>query len=143
MTSDLTFRAMEDDDVGAVIALWQSCGLTRPWNDPGKDIAFARGKANSEILVGLMDARVISSIMVGHDGHRGSFYYVAVDPTFQRRGIGAATIRAGEQWLKERGVWKVNLLVRQDNIDVKTFYEELGYEVNAVMSMGQRFIEDK
>jgi len=143
MTSDLTFRAMGDDDVGAVIALWQSCGLTRPWADPGKDIAFARGKANSEILVGLMEARVISSIMVGHDGHRGSFYYVAVDPKFQRRGIGAATIRAGEQWLKERGVWKVNLLVRQDNIDVKAFYEELGYEVNAVMSMGQRFIEEK
>jgi hypothetical protein len=134
---------MEDDDVGAVIALWQSCGLTRRWNDPGKDIAFARGKANSEILVGVIDRQVISSIMVGHDGHRGSFYYVAVDPNFQRRGIGAATIRAGERWLKERGVWKVNLLVRQDNIDVKAFYEELGYEVNAVMSMGQRLIDGK
>jgi ribosomal protein S18 acetylase RimI-like enzyme len=143
MTSDLTFRAMDDDDVGAVIALWQSCGLTRQWNDPRKDIAFARGKANSEILVGLIEKRVISSIMVGHDGHRGSFYYVAVDPKFQRRGIGAATIRAGEQWLKAHGVWKVNLLVRQDNIDVKAFYEELGYEVNSVMSMGQRFIEEK
>jgi ribosomal protein S18 acetylase RimI-like enzyme len=143
MASEPNFRALEEEDVAAVIALWQSCGLTRPWNDPAKDIAFARGKTNSEVLVGLIDARVISSIMVGHDGHRGSFYYVAVDPKFQRRGIGAATIRAGERWLKERGVWKVNLLVRQDNIDVKAFYEELGYEVNAVMSMGQRFIGEK
>ena len=143
MTDEINFRPLEEDDVEAVVALWQSCGLTRQWNDPRKDIAFARGKANSEILVGLSKARLVSSIMVGHDGHRGSFYYVAVDPKFQRRGIGAATIRAGEQWLKERGVWKVNLLVRQDNIDVKAFYEELGYEVNAVMSMGQRFIEGK
>jgi ribosomal protein S18 acetylase RimI-like enzyme len=79
--------------------------------------------------------------MVGHDGHRGSFYYVAVDPLLQRRGIGAATIRAGERWLKERGVWKVNLLVRQENLDVRAFYEELGYEVNEVMSMCQRIIE--
>ena len=141
MTAELQFRPMEDEDVGAVIGLWQSCSLTRPWNDSRKDIAFARGKTNSEILVGLIGAQVVSSIMVGHDGHRGSFYYVAVDPKFQRRGLGAATIRAGERWLKERGVWKVNLLIRQDNLDVRTFYEELGYEVNAVMSMGQRFID--
>jgi ribosomal protein S18 acetylase RimI-like enzyme len=143
MTGEMQFRALQDEDVGAVIALWQSCGLTRPWNDPRKDIAFARGKPNSEVLVGLIGTQVISSIMVGHDGHRGSFYYVAVDPKFQRRGIGAATIRAGERWLKERGVWKVNLLVRQDNMDVRAFYEELGYEVNAVMSLGQRFIDEK
>ncbi|HKG74660.1 MAG TPA: GNAT family acetyltransferase [Aestuariivirgaceae bacterium] len=143
MADELVFRALEEHDMEAVVALWQSCGLTRQWNDPRKDINFARGKANSEILVGLSGTRVVSSIMVGHDGHRGSFYYVAVDPKFQRRGIGAATIRAGEKWLKERGVWKVNLLVRQDNMDVKAFYEELGYEVNAVMSMGQRFIEGK
>jgi ribosomal protein S18 acetylase RimI-like enzyme len=143
MTDELVFRALEEDDIEAIVALWQSCGLTRQWNDPRKDINFARGKANSEILVGLSETRVVSSIMVGHDGHRGSFYYLAVDPEFQRRGIGAATIRAGEQWLKERGVWKVNLLVRQDNMDVKAFYEELGYEVNAVMSMGQRFIDGK
>ena len=25
-----------------VIALWQACGLTRPWNDPAADIALAR-----------------------------------------------------------------------------------------------------
>ena len=143
MRDELVFRALEDNDIEAVVALWQSCGLTRQWNDPRKDINFARGKANSEILVGLSGTGVVSSIMVGHDGHRGSFYYVAVDAKFQRRGIGTATIRAGEQWLKERGVWKVNLLVRQDNMDVKAFYEELGYEVNAVMSMGQRFIDGK
>ena len=139
----MEIRSFAEADEEAVIRLWERCGLTRPWNDPRKDIAFARGKANSEILVGLSKARLVSSIMVGHDGHRGSFYYVAVDAKFQRRGIGTATIRAGEQWLKERGVWKVNLLVRQDNIDVKAFYEELGYEVNAVMSMGQRFIDGK
>jgi ribosomal protein S18 acetylase RimI-like enzyme len=141
MTGDVRFRALEDGDIPAVIALWQACGLTRPWNNPAKDIAFARGKPNSEVLVGVIGDQVLSSIMVGHDGHRGSFYYVAVDPFLQRRGIGAATIRAGERWLKERGVWKVNLLVRRENLDVRAFYEELGYEVNEVMSMGQRIIE--
>ena len=50
--------------------------------------------------------------MVGHDGHRGMFYYLAVDPARQRRGLGRAAVRAAEAWLAARGVWKVNLLVR-------------------------------
>ena len=141
MRSKIKFRAIVDEDVGAVIALWKSCGLTRPWNNPEKDIAFARGKPHSDILVGATDGKVVASIMVGHDGHRGSFYYVAVDPKYQHHGIGQALIRAGEEWLKERGVWKVNLLIRQENADVQGFYKRLGYEVNEVMSMGQRLIE--
>lgn len=142
MIGEIEFRSMTDQDVAAVTALWQSCGLTRAWNKPEKDIAFARGKPHSDILVGSIDGKVVASIMVGHDGHRGSFYYVAVEPEHQRHGIGAQLIRAGEKWLKDRGVWKVNLLIRQENSDVRGFYERLGYEVNEVMSMGQRLIED-
>ena len=133
---------MREADTRELIALWEACGLTRPWNKPEKDIAFARGKDQSDILVGVIEGRIVASIMVGHDGHRGSFYYVAVAPPFQGKGIGSLLIREGEKWLKERGVWKVNLLIRQENSDVQSFYEQLGYEVNKVMSMGQRLIED-
>jgi ribosomal protein S18 acetylase RimI-like enzyme len=142
MTGVIEFRAMQDADTGEVISLWRSCGLTRPRNKPEKDIAFARGKPHSDILVGTIEGKVVASIMIGHDGHRGSFYYVAVDPVHRRRGIGARLIREGERWLKERGVWKVNLLIRQENADVQTFYKQLGYAVNEAMSMGQRLIED-
>jgi ribosomal protein S18 acetylase RimI-like enzyme len=142
MSDRLEFRAMQDDDLPSVIALWEACGLIRPWNRPDKDIAFARGKEQSDVLVGLMGGAVIASIMVGHDGHRGSFYYVAVAPEHQGQGIGRLLIREGENWLRDRGVWKVNLLIRQENAGVQGFYEQLGYEVNKVMSMGQRLIED-
>ena len=142
MSAKLQFRPMRNEDVKAVVALWDACGLTRPWNKPEKDIAFARGKEQSDVLVGVVDGEVVASIMVGHDGHRGSFYYVAVAPKHQGRGIGTRLIREGEKWLRERGVWKVNLLIRQENASVQLFYEQLGYEVNKVMSMGQRLIED-
>lgn len=142
MSESPKFRAMLDEELPAVIALWEACGLTRKWNKPDKDIAFARGKEQSDVLVGVLDGEVIASIMVGHDGHRGSFYYVAVAPKHQGRGIGRLLIREGENWLKQRGVWKVNLLIRQENADAQGFYEQLGYEVNKVMSMGQRLIED-
>jgi ribosomal protein S18 acetylase RimI-like enzyme len=128
MTSgNFTVRSIADGEEAAVIALWQACGLTRPWNDPAADLAFARGKPASDVLVGLTGGRIVASAMVGHDGHRGTMYYVSVDPTCRGRGLGAELVRAAEAWLKARGVWKVNLLVRIGNEPVLGFYAEQGY----------------
>ena len=129
MTSDnLTIRPIADGEEEAVIALWQACGLTRPWNDPATDLAFARGKPGSDVLVGLADDRIVASAMVGHDGHRGTMYYVSVAPAEQGHGYGRQMVAAAEAWLKARGVWKTNLLVRTGNEAVLGFYRELGYE---------------
>ncbi len=135
------FREIEDRDVERVVKLWQDCGLTRPWNDPYKDIFFARDGQHSTVLVSEVDGRIIASVMAGHDGHRGMLYYVAVAPTHQRQGLGNQAVRAAEAWLGKQGVWKVNLLVRAENEAVKGFYEALGYEVSPVMCMARRIVE--
>ena len=122
----------------AVAALWRKCGLTRPWNDPYRDIAFARSGEASTILVGEAEGCMAASVMTGHDGHRGMLYYVAVDPSLRGKGIGKAAVRAAESWLGDRGVWKINLLVRAENAEVRGFYEKLGYEVSPVMCMARR-----
>jgi ribosomal protein S18 acetylase RimI-like enzyme len=136
------FRDMEDRDVEAVIALWQACGLTRPWNDPRKDIAFARQGNASTILVGEEGSTLVASAMVGHDGHRGMLYYVAVAPAHQGQGIGKRAVKAAEAWLGRQGVWKINLLVRSENDKVRGFYEALGYEVSPVFCMARKIIPD-
>jgi len=118
---------LEDRDIDAVVALWERCGLTRPWNDPRSDIAFARKSANAVILVGKDGNAVVSTAMAGHDGHRGWFYYVAVDPDRQGRGLGRAIMAASEAWLRQQGVEKAQLLVRAGNEKVRAFYEALGY----------------
>ncbi|MEI7597697.1 MAG: GNAT family acetyltransferase [Aestuariivirga sp.] len=137
-----SFRDITDADVEAVVALWQACGLTRPWNDPYKDISFARRSENATVLVLAHDGHIVASAMAGHDGHRGVLYYVAVDPARQRQGLGKAAVRAGEEWLRARGVWKVNLLVRDENAAARGFYEALGYGVNPVISMARTIIEN-
>lgn len=35
----MQIRACQEPDEQQVVALGQACGLTRPWNDPYKDIA--------------------------------------------------------------------------------------------------------
>lgn len=132
------FHEVQDVNLESVVRLWKACELTRPWNDPYKDIQFARDSENSTVLVGVFEERVVAAVMVGHDGHRGVLYYLAVDPAFQKRGFGKATVAAAEAWLRERGVWKINLMVRSENEKAGRFYERLGYAVNPVLSFGKR-----
>ena len=134
----LAFRELQDVNLENVVSLWKDCELTRPWYDPYKDIKFARESATSTVLVGIFEERVVAAVMVGHDGHRGVLYYLAVDPEFRKRGFGKATVAAAEAWLRERGVWKINLMVRSENERAGRFYERLGYEMNPVTSFGKR-----
>ncbi len=129
MSAALAIAPLADADIDAVVALWEACGLTRPWNDPRADIALARRGANSAILVGRRGAAVAATVMVGHDGHRGWLYYVAVDPAAQRGGVGRAIMTAAEDWLRLRSIAKAELLIRAENEAVQRFYQALGYAV--------------
>lgn len=124
----LTIADIRDADVATVIALWQACGLTRPWNDPAADIALARRGPHSTILIGRDDGAIIATAMVGHDGHRGWVYYVAADPALRGRGYGRAIMEAAEDWLRAAGIAKLQLLVRRENAGVAAFYQSIGYE---------------
>jgi ribosomal protein S18 acetylase RimI-like enzyme len=124
----LSIAAIGDADVAAVIALWQRCDLTRPWNDPAADIALARRGPNSTILIGRDGDAVVATAMVGHDGHRGWVYYVAVDPDRRCSGYGRAIMNAAEEWLLQAGIAKLQLMVRSDNARVQAFYESIGYD---------------
>jgi ribosomal protein S18 acetylase RimI-like enzyme len=67
--------------------------------------------------------------MIGHDGHRGWLYYVAARPTSRSKGVGRRMVQAAEDWLRQRGIVKAQLLVRETNTKVVGFYEHLGFEV--------------
>ena len=127
MSAVLDIAAIGDADIPGVIALWQRCGLVRPWNDPEADIALARRNANAEILLGRDGDTIAASVLVGHDGHRGWVYYVSVDPDHQRKSFGRAIMAAAEDWLRTRGIEKLQLMVRGDNTQVQAFYESVGF----------------
>ena len=123
----LAIAPIVDADVATVIALWQACGLTRPWNDPAADIALARRGPNSTILIGRADDNIVATAMVGHDGHRGWVYYVATDPDRRAKGFGRAIMDAAEDWLRAAGIAKLQLLVRRENAKAGAFYQSIGY----------------
>ena len=124
----LSIAPIGDADVADVIALWQACGLTRPWNDPAADIALARRGPNSTVLIGRDGSTIVATAMIGHDGHRGWVYYVAVDPDRRGQGHGRAIMKAVEDWLRAADIPKLQLLVRRDNAKAGAFYQSIGYE---------------
>jgi ribosomal protein S18 acetylase RimI-like enzyme len=133
MTSALHIRLYEDADYENVVALWDKCGLLRPWNDPAEDIALCQRTASSELWVGVFGKNedpttLVATIMTGSDGHRGWLYYLAVDQKFQRNGFARAMVRYAEDWLAGQGIRKVELMIRDDNEPVRAFYERVGYE---------------
>jgi ribosomal protein S18 acetylase RimI-like enzyme len=126
----LTIRSATAKDEAEIIELWRSCDLVASYNDPVADFRFAKTGACSDVLVAEDEAgRISGSVMVGHDGHRGWLYYVASANNARGRGVGRKIVAAAEQWLRERGVVKAQLMVRETNTGVVSFYEHVGYEV--------------
>ena len=144
MTSSPTLhiRPYHAADEAAVVALWHTCGLTRPWNDPHLDIARKLTTQPELFLVGTIAAEVVATAMVGFDGHRGWVYYLAVAASHRKLAIGRALMHEAERLLMERGCPKLNLQVRSTNAEVIAFYRGLGYAQDDVMSLGKRLIAD-
>ncbi|ERK15488.1 Acetyltransferase YpeA [Serratia fonticola AU-P3(3)] len=94
-------------------------------------------------LVAEVGGEVVGSVMGGYDGHRGSAYYLGVHPDYRGRGIANALINRLEKKLIARGCPKIQLMVREDNDTVIEMYEKLGYEIQAITSLGKRLIEDQ
>jgi ribosomal protein S18 acetylase RimI-like enzyme len=138
----MQIRPFQPRDEPAVIALWEQCGLTRPWNDPRKDIARKVAVQPELFLVGLQDGRIMATVMAGYEGHRGWVNYLAVAPEHRSRGFGQALMAEVERLLVERGCPKVCLLVRTSNTPVLEFYRSLGYAQDEAVSLGKRLIDD-
>ncbi|UCF82765.1 MAG: GNAT family acetyltransferase [Desulfobacteraceae bacterium] len=134
----LLIRSFLTSDESDVIDLWHRCNLVVPQNDPRKDIA-AKLKVQPELfIVGVISERIVSTAMAGYDGHRGWVYYLAVDPDYQRKGIGRQMMEKVEKSLRELGCQKINVQVRSSNESVVSFYKHLGFSNDDVIGLGKR-----
>lgn len=133
-------RTFRPDDTRSVVELWETAGLTRPWNDPYQEIDLKLAVDDGLFLVAEDEGRIIGTAMGGYDGHRGWIYSVAVVPDHRGRGIGTGLVSELEARLAAMGCVKVNLQVRTDNTEVIDFYHHLGYGDDHVIGLGKRLM---
>lgn len=124
----MQIRDLTTANIGATTSLWVRAGLTRSWNPPELDLQRALDGGTSTVLGAFDNDRLIGTVMVGHDGHRGWVYYLAVDESQRGTGLGRQLMSTAENWLRKHGAVKVQLMVRSTNEAVLGFYEHLGYE---------------
>lgn len=139
----MLIRPYQPADEQAVVRLWERAGLTRPWNDPRKDIQRKLTVQGEWFLVGVQNEQIVASVMAGYDGHRGWINYLAVDPDHRRAGHGRAIMDHATQVLHDAGCPKINLQIRRDNLQAIAFYESIGFKEDAVVSFGKRLIPDE
>lgn len=133
----IEFRSAQQIDREAVIALWQACGLTRPWNPPENDFNVALTNATSDIILGHASGELVGCVMVGFDGHRGWVYYLGVASQHRKAGYGRALMDAAEDWLAKMGARKIQLMVRHDNGPTIAFYKSLRFDEQSVITLGK------
>ena len=133
------FQVADED---AVVALWQRCGLIRPWNDPRKDIRRELCVRPDLFLVGVLEGEVVATAMAGYEGHRGWISYLGVAPEHRRKGFGRAMTTEAERLLRGAGCPKINLQIRAANGEVIAFYRRIGFIEEDVLNMGKRLEED-
>jgi ribosomal protein S18 acetylase RimI-like enzyme len=138
----MLIRPYEESDELQVVRLWAECNLTRPWNNPQKDIARKLKVQRELFLVGVKNGQVIATAMAGYDGHRGWINYLAVALAQRHEGHAAALMSRIESLLVEAGCPKINLQVRESNAEAVEFYRHMGYAKDEVVSYGKRLIPD-
>jgi len=135
-------REYAEKDQTQVVELWKKCGLTVPQNNPYKDIDRKLKVDPDLFLVGEIDKKIVATVMGGYEGHRGWINYLAVDPVYQKQGLGKQIMAVVENRLKDKGCPKINLQVRESNIDAIKFYMAIGFDVDKVVGLGKRLEKD-
>ena len=138
----MEIRPYRESDQEAVVELWRECGLVVAWNDPASDIRRKLRVQREMFLVGLLDSKLVATVMAGYEGHRGWINYLAVKPEFRKQGLGRRLMDEAEVRLIAAGCPKINLQVRKSNPDAVAFYERIGYSSDDVVSMGKRLVKD-
>ena len=139
---EILIRPYQSKDREQVVALWRTCHLVVPWNDPEDDIMTKQAFQPDLFFVGLLDGKIRATVMAGFEGHRGWINYLAVSPDLRREGIGRRMMEEAKARLRDLGCPKINLQIRSSNTGVIEFYKRIGFSVDDVVSMGKKLKPD-
>lgn len=126
----MKIEKMTINDYDKVYALWLSCkgiGLNS-LDDTRVGIDRFINRNPDTCFVAMDNKRIVGAILVGNDGRRGYIYHTAVEPEYQRKGIGKALVDKSMEALNEIGINKVALVAFKQNETGNKFWNKMGFE---------------
>ena len=86
-------------------------------------------------FVAEVDARIVASLMAGHDGRRGYIQHLAVDPEQRNQGIAGRLLEHCLQALLDQGIAKSHVHVLNSNELGRDFWSRRGWTHRAEIEM--------
>jgi ribosomal protein S18 acetylase RimI-like enzyme len=134
----VTVKPYCDHDLEGIDALWREAFPDDQPRHRAEVVIPAKLAFQPDLLLVARDQdRVVGSVMVGYDGHRGWINRLAVLKSRRAQGVGALLMREAEDRLGALGCRKINLQVRASNRGVVDFYRSLGYDLEERISMSK------
>jgi N-acetylglutamate synthase-like GNAT family acetyltransferase len=84
-------------------------------------------------LLAEREGRLAGCVYVELRGERGYFGLLAVDPTFQRAGLGSNLVEAAENYCRSAGCVFMDLTIVNLRKELPSFYAQRGYEENGTL----------
>jgi ribosomal protein S18 acetylase RimI-like enzyme len=116
------------DDLDHARAVWERTGMwLRPSDGPEQMALLLERCPDLQLVARDTQGVLIGTAMGGWDGRRGYIYHLAVEPAWQRRGVGGALIDELEARLRAKGAMKAKLQILVGNDVSRAFFRARGY----------------
>ncbi len=122
----VTIRPMEQTDIPAALRVWQETSARARRIETHDGLARYVGHNPGLCQVAEQKGELIGVLVGGHDGRRGFLHHVGVLTPFRRHGVGRALVDFYLAELKEEGILRMHLLVRQSNAVGLRFWKSYG-----------------
>lgn len=125
---NLIIREMTIADYDEIFALWQiTTKRALSSADSRENIAKYLGHNKGMSLVGVLDGKIIATVLAGHDGRRGFIHHMAVSPDFRRQGIGSRLAKEADRRIKQAGIKKTHIFCYKNNSMGQQFWRAMGF----------------
>lgn len=132
----MKIRRMKLEDFNDMYALWKKSGIHLvSYERELQEVVMMLDINPDSCFVIVERNMIIGSIFGVFNGRRAWIYHLAVDPLYQRMGLGSQLLKKAEDVLLKKGTAKIRLFIEFDNLRVFHFYEKNKYKVisDAVM----------
>jgi predicted N-acetyltransferase YhbS len=140
--SDWTLREfIFPQDYSACADLWKTVGGGVQFSPSDKidQIRLKMDYSPDLFLVAESGGRIIGTIMGGFDGRRGMIYHLAVEPSWQGKGIGSTLLDEVEQRLVAKGCIKMYLMMRSGHPELVDYYQKHGWALSDSLIAAKEF----
>ena len=122
-------RRLTIDDYNDIVELWNRASL--PYKPEGRDSRSSIAsemEVNPDFFIGAYEGnRLVGTVIASWDLRKGWINRLAVDPTYQRRGVAKALIAEAEKVLKKKGAKIICALIEDYNSSSMELFKKCGY----------------